>query len=139
MNKTILVSIQGNGPSICYVSIGGWVGLENCHFFWRSVPYLCWFNTLEGGWVRKSPKLCWRNIWMIPKKLFVIRHRPQILMNSWWNMAQFLECWNFYNTNWISASALQFPIFPYSFFSSRFWCFSIINQYVRHYKSIIFK
>ena len=32
-----------------------------------------WFNTLkmggwvQGGWFRKSPKLCWRNTWMVPK------------------------------------------------------------------------
>ena len=72
----------------------------------------------KSGWVRKSPKLCWRNIWMVPKKLFVIRHRPRILVNSWWilrNMAHFLECKNVYNTNWIGASVLQFPIFLFFF------------------------
>ena len=42
----------------------GWLGLADCQFCWRSVLYLCWFNTLSG-WVRKSPQLCWRYIWMM--------------------------------------------------------------------------
>ena len=35
---------------------------------WRSVLYLCYFNSFSG-WVRKSPKLCWRNIWMVPNAI----------------------------------------------------------------------
>ena len=58
-------------PSIYHVSkrlgwVGGWVGLENVKFCCRSVLYLCWFNT-SSGWVRKNSKLCWRNIWMVPR------------------------------------------------------------------------
>ena len=34
--------------------------LENGQFCWRWLLDLCW----HSGWVRKSPKLCWRNIWM---------------------------------------------------------------------------
>ena len=43
--------------------LGGSVGLENGPFCWRSVLYLCW-------WVRKSSKLCWHNIWMVPWAIF---------------------------------------------------------------------
>ena len=25
------------------------------------------YADIVGGWVRKSPKLCWRNLWMVPK------------------------------------------------------------------------
>lgn len=32
----------------------GWVGQENGRFL------------LMYGWIRKGPKLCWRNIWMVP-------------------------------------------------------------------------
>ena len=40
----------------------GWIaGLEKSQFCWCSVLYLYW----RSGWVKKSSKPCWRNIWMV--------------------------------------------------------------------------
>ena len=55
------------GPSLYYVSPGtGWVGSEKWQF-------LLTFSTIYAdvvrwvdGWVRKSLKMCWRNIGMVP-------------------------------------------------------------------------
>jgi hypothetical protein len=30
----------------------------------------CIIADIVGGWVRKSPQLCWRNIGMVPKEAF---------------------------------------------------------------------
>ena len=52
------------GSSIYYVNKKtGWVGLENGQFCSFSI---CKVFIILGGWVTKSPKLCWRNIWMVP-------------------------------------------------------------------------
>ena len=40
-----------------------WLGLEEASF--AKIPY-CIYVEILGGWVRKSPKLYWRNIWMVP-------------------------------------------------------------------------
>ena len=72
-------SCQGRRPSLYYVSKRtGWVWLENGHFCWRLVLYLCW----QRGWVRKSPKLCWRNKKMDQEegKCISIYHRKPIKM-----------------------------------------------------------
>ena len=56
------------GPSIYYVSIWtGWVGSQNGHFCWRSV--LCIYADVVSLWVQKTPKMCCRNIWMVPSML----------------------------------------------------------------------
>ena len=55
------------------------MGLENGQFCWRSgltVFTIC--ADIEGQWVRKSPKLCWRNIWMVPYPNF----------GNWWKVAR---------------------------------------------------
>ena len=54
-------------PYLYYISKKtGWVGLENGYFCWHSELNLCWY-TIVGRWVRKSPKICWHNIRMVPK------------------------------------------------------------------------
>ena len=57
---------RSKGPSLYYVSKEtGWVGSEKWQF-------LLTFSTIYadagwvGGWIRKSPKTCWRNIGMVP-------------------------------------------------------------------------
>ena len=50
------------GPSLYYVSKRtGWVESEK----WQSLLTTSIIYS-DIGWVRKSPKLCWRNIWMVP-------------------------------------------------------------------------
>ena len=34
----------------------------------RKWPFLLILSVHEGGWVRKSPKICLRNIWIVPAK-----------------------------------------------------------------------
>ena len=41
--------------------------------------------TLLGRWVRKSTKMCWRNIWMAPKG-------PQIITHGMWRRAELFSC-----------------------------------------------
>ena len=51
-------------PSFYYFSkMNGWVGLEKVHICY--VQY-CIYANIVGGWVRKSPNICWRNIRMVP-------------------------------------------------------------------------
>ena len=43
-----------------------WVGgFRKWPFMQTSVLYLCW----NSGWVRKSSKICWHNIWMVSLRL----------------------------------------------------------------------
>ena len=64
------------GPFIYYVSkgLGGWPENENGQFWWRSVIHIfiltLWVSDVSKYvGVKKSPKLCWRNIRMIPKRI----------------------------------------------------------------------
>ena len=42
----------------------GWAGSVNGRFLLT----FCTVFADVGGWVRKGPKMCWRNIWMVPKE-----------------------------------------------------------------------
>ena len=46
------------------------VGSKNGIFGWRSLLYLLMLTSdladIVGRWVRKGPKMCWRNIWTVP-------------------------------------------------------------------------
>ena len=55
------------GPSLYYVSKGTeWLGSEKIAIFTDVQYYLCWRRV--SGWVRKTPKICWRNIGMVPRE-----------------------------------------------------------------------
>ena len=56
-----------------------WAGSENGDFCWFSLLYLCWHR----GWVgRKSPKMCWRNIWMVPPAIHITPCTVIVLYNA---------------------------------------------------------
>ena len=65
MSAEVVRSDLTRGPSLCYVSKWtGWVGSERWQF-------LLTFSSIyaDVGWVRKGPKMCWRNIGMVPRRL----------------------------------------------------------------------
>ena len=45
-----------------------WVGGLKKKAIFADVQY-CFYPHIVGGWVWKSPKMCWRNIGMVPKLL----------------------------------------------------------------------
>ena len=53
----------------------GW--LEKCQF-WLTFNNICNYSDFTpsgSGWVRKCPKMCWRNIWMVSWQIFHEAHQ----------------------------------------------------------------
>ena len=64
-----MFSIFAKGPSLYHVSKRtGWVGSEMAIF--ADVQY-CIYADIVGGCVKKSPKICWRDIGMVPKLIMI--------------------------------------------------------------------
>ena len=91
------------GPSLYYVSKSiGWVGLENASL---ADAQSCIYSNRVGEWCRKSPKICWHNIGMVPK--------ASELERGWWLFCivdtiegRFFCCWIWIHHPWLEPALL---------------------------------
>ena len=96
------------GPSLYYVSKEtGWVGSQKLRF-------LLTFSTIyaDKAWVRKSPKMCWRNIGMVAKLNLALW---QLCSGSRCQLLENISCIRTKCISWIYKSIAYYFSFSTSF------------------------